>query len=147
MYVMLYTMKRRVNSLSDMMLCANHIYTMCVPQGNRATLVTMTGELGAGKTTLTQYIAKKMGVKEIVHSPTFVLYKRYKTLPPFTHLIHIDLYRIEKEELPTIQFEKLITEPNTLIIIEWGEKITDIPVDIAIKVQITEKGRIVEYNE
>lgn len=54
------------------------------------------GDLGAGKTTLTQGLAKGLGVKEFVNSPTFVLISEYESgrLP----LYHMDLYRVEAEE-------------------------------------------------
>ncbi len=96
------------------------------PTADRATILTLSGELGAGKTALTQAIGKKLGVTQGIVSPTFVIMKQYQTPGgPFTSLIHIDAYRIEDEkELLPIRFEELTKQGNTLIIIEWPERIT-----------------------
>jgi tRNA threonylcarbamoyladenosine biosynthesis protein TsaE len=48
------------------------------PPQNQATIILLSGDLGAGKTTLTQAIAKKIGIKEKVNSPTFTISKKYK---------------------------------------------------------------------
>lgn len=95
------------------------------PDSNRATIVALSGELGAGKTALTQAIGAKLGVTESMVSPTFVLMKQYQTpAGPFLTVIHIDAYRIEsEEELAPIHFEELTKQGNTLIIIEWPERI------------------------
>jgi len=62
-----------------------------------AAIVTFTGDLGAGKTTFTQQLAKHLGITEPVVSPTFGIMKAYELLdhPRFDHLVHIDAYRIE----------------------------------------------------
>ncbi|MCX6753845.1 MAG: tRNA (adenosine(37)-N6)-threonylcarbamoyltransferase complex ATPase subunit type 1 TsaE, partial [Candidatus Nomurabacteria bacterium] len=66
-----------------------------------ATVISLSGDLGAGKTTITKEIAKQLGIKENVVSPTFVIMKIYKLKSSSKHyfnfkkLIHIDAYRIE----------------------------------------------------
>jgi tRNA threonylcarbamoyl adenosine modification protein YjeE len=63
-----------------------------------ATLITLSGELGAGKTSFTQGAARALGVTEAVTSPTFVLEKIYslpKNETGFARLVHIDAYRLE----------------------------------------------------
>lgn len=96
--------------------------------GPKATIVGLTGDLGAGKTTLVQAIARSLGVTEHITSPTFVIAKWYDTRDPkFQQLIHIDAYRIEDPtELITIGWETIKTEPNTLVVIEWPEKIEEL---------------------
>jgi len=65
---------------------------------NSVTVIALEGELGTGKTTLTQELARILGVKENIISPTFVIMKKYKVKDEiFQYLIHIDAYRLEKE--------------------------------------------------
>ncbi len=93
-----------------------------------ATIVGLSGDLGAGKTTLVQAIGKSLGVVETITSPTFVIAKYYDTSDTrFTKLIHIDAYRIEDpKELEVLGWEHMQKEPNTLIVIEWPEKVEEI---------------------
>ncbi len=93
-------------------------------RGERATIVALSGELGAGKTTFVQELAKELGVKETVQSPTYVLMKSYSiAYKNFTQLVHIDLYRLEKpEELAALQLENYLNDPHALVCIEWPER-------------------------
>lgn len=102
---------------------------------NKATVVGFSGDLGAGKTTLIQAIARILGVKEHVTSPTFVLQKNYHLQEQFFDmLVHIDAYRIESlDELRTLRFQELLTQPRTLVLIEWPERIYEaLPKDARI---------------
>jgi len=92
-----------------------------------ASIITLSGPLGAGKTTLTQEIGKILGVKERITSPTFVIMKKYKiSNKKFKYLIHIDAYRLKNsQELFNIGWNKLFLEKENLIIIEWPENIPD----------------------
>lgn len=93
-----------------------------------AVLVTLSGELGAGKTAFTKAVARSLGVEEVVSSPTFVLEKIY-ILPegaPFARLIHIDAYRLEKgADLAPLGFDELMKDPGNLVMLEWPEKVRD----------------------
>jgi tRNA threonylcarbamoyladenosine biosynthesis protein TsaE len=88
--------------------------------------VTLSGNLGAGKTTLTQAIARELGVTEQVISPTFILMKRYH-IPPhgdssaFEELVHVDAYRLESpEECRALHLEQL--PQSSFLVIEWPER-------------------------
>ena len=98
------------------------------PNKERATIVGLYGELGSGKTTFMKYFAEFLGVGETVQSPTFVIEKIYKIKDGvFRHLIHIDAYRIEKEEeMLNLGWQKIVSDPKNLICIEWPERIKDI---------------------
>ncbi len=91
-------------------------------------IVALHGNLGSGKTTLTQYLAKELGVTEAIQSPTFVIQKNYKsTNRVFKEIVHIDAYRIEDlKEMKPLGFIDTATKENTLIIIEWPEQISEI---------------------
>ena len=96
--------------------------------GDTATVVALSGDLGAGKTTLTQEIARELGVRDNVISPTFVIMKQYEIKNgKHKQLIHIDAYRLNShKELVTLGWEELISNPKNLILIEWPEKVEEI---------------------
>ncbi len=101
-------------------------------------VLSLTGGLGAGKTTLTKGICKGLGVddKRPVRSPTFAMINDYKGKIPVRH---VDLYRVEGEdELETIGlFDPAIV---CVTIIEWGEKLFCDDTSGIIKVKIDELG-------
>jgi len=92
-------------------------------KGNKGAIVVgLSGELGAGKTTLTKSFAKALGIKEKVSSPTFVILKKYKTKNKF--LIHIDAYRINKaKEILDLGWKEITRDPKNIILVEWAENI------------------------
>lgn len=91
----------------------------------KVSVVTLSGELGSGKTTLTKEVAKQLGVKEKIISPTFVIAKIYKTTDPkFKKLIHIDAYRLEKgEDLAKLGWPEWAQNEESLVILEWPEMV------------------------
>ena len=96
---------------------AGHLFNGCV--------ITLSGDLGAGKTTFTQGLGQGLGITKLISSPTFTIMKHYHgTLD----LIHIDAYRLEGLH-QDLGLEELIgTEGVTVI--EWPEQIPDlIPID------------------
>lgn len=83
-------------------------------------VLSLRGDLGAGKTTFVQAIAKAMGIHETVTSPTFSLVNYYEGTPP---LWHLDLYRLEApQELEDIGYEDYFYPENAITFIEWAEK-------------------------
>lgn len=110
------------------------------PRAGEATLVTLSGELGAGKTAFTKAVAKALGVDEHVTSPTFVLEKIY-LLPEtaaFKRLVHIDAYRLEQgSDLKPLGFAELMESPDTLVFLEWPEKVADALPAPASRISIT----------
>ncbi|MDO8620082.1 MAG: tRNA (adenosine(37)-N6)-threonylcarbamoyltransferase complex ATPase subunit type 1 TsaE [bacterium] len=126
------------------------------PLANQATVVGLYGDLGAGKTTFVQAIAKALGVSEIVNSPTFLIFKTYQlkansynfererseqsktdhfdratqlyeTKCSYKLLVHIDAYRLKSsDELRKLRFEELLADPENLILIEWADKVADL---------------------
>ena len=109
--------------------------------GGEALVIGLSGHLGAGKTAFVKAVAKTLGVKEEVTSPTFVVMKLYDlgtgAVPkgfPWKRLVHIDAYRLEKaEELDALDWEGLVSDKNNLIMVEWPENIKSaIPADSAM---------------
>ena len=86
-------------------------------------IVTISGELGAGKTTLVQAICRAYGVSDDVTSPTYAMVHRYAS--PRGPVFHLDLYRLENPvELTNLGWDELLAE-EALILIEWPERAGD----------------------
>ena len=119
-------MQKTLHSLKDLADEANSFVSALVPQ-DKATLVTLSGELGAGKTTFTQALARTLGVTEHVTSPTFVLEKIYELEgQKFERLVHIDAYRLEGgDALVPLGFEGIIEDSTNLVVLEWPERVAD----------------------
>lgn len=116
-----------------------------------ATILTLTGNLGAGKTTLVQALSVELGVTEVVTSPTFVVMKAYETTDKvFTQLVHIDAYRIDDvDELRPLNMSQVLTSAHTLICIEWPEKIATVlpPLVAAVSLDVQpDSSRICTYH-
>jgi tRNA threonylcarbamoyladenosine biosynthesis protein TsaE len=92
--------------------------------GEGAHVVGLFGDLGAGKTTFVQAVARELGVQKTVASPTFVLVQVYRTTHPvFKRLIHVDAYRLDRNERDTIGWRRYREDPGNLILLEWPERI------------------------
>lgn len=84
-------------------------------------LVVLTGDLGAGKTTLTQGIAEGLGVRGPVTSPTFVIARVHPSLVGGPALVHVDAYRLGGD-LSQLDDLDLDTElERSALVVEWGE--------------------------
>lgn len=82
-------------------------------------LVILTGELGAGKTTLTQGLGAGLQVREGVISPTFVLSRIHPSMVGGPNLVHVDAYRLsDPSEVDTLDLEA--TAPEAVTVVEWG---------------------------
>lgn len=119
---------------------------------NSATLITLSGDLGAGKTTLTQQIGEILQIKEKINSPTFVISKTYLIKNkkfPWKKLIHIDAYRLEREEdLELIGLNNDLKNHENLIFLEWPEMIKKWLPKNDIKIQlkyINENEREIQF--
>lgn len=87
--------------------------------GKGASVLALHGELGSGKTCFVQGLARALGVRQPVTSPTFTIVNEYRGRRP---LIHMDLYRLsDPGELLSIDFENYI-EAEGLVVIEWAER-------------------------
>ncbi len=117
---------------------------------NKALMAGLYGDLGSGKTTFTQDVAKILGINDFVTSPTYVIEKVYNIkYKSFEKFIHIDLYRIESaKELLHLNWKEITDNPKNLIFIEWPEKISEIMPQDSIKINfefISEDKRKIEY--
>lgn len=120
-------MEQELKSLSELEEYARIFISGLKKQTAHATIVGLSGELGAGKTAFAKSLAKILGISVEVSSPTFVIAKFYDLKEArWSRLVHIDAYRIEHlKELRVLRFKDLIDDPHNLIMIEWPELIKD----------------------
>lgn len=97
-------------------------------------VVSLTGDLGAGKTCLVQGAAGALGVTQPVVSPTFVLVREYRGLLP---VYHLDVYRLDRvQEVLDLGFEDLL-DPQGVVFVEWGSAIEALLPDDHLQVELT----------
>lgn len=109
-------------------------------------LLLLKGNLGAGKTTFTQFLLKKMGSADAVSSPTYALVNEYNV--PSGKVFHLDLYRLKNiEEAYDLAIEEYL-DAAVLTIIEWPEiyatELKDWP-HHTIQIEVNENGREVSF--
>lgn len=124
-----YYMKIVSKSLSDTeKIAKDFIEKISIGIYDGALIVGLYGDLGSGKTTFTQAVAKIFGIKEDITSPTFVIEKIYDTgKNNFKKLVHIDAYRLESpKELSALDWEKTMGDPKNIIFIEWPERVLEV---------------------
>jgi len=99
----------------------------------RAYVVGLYGDLGSGKTTFVQGLAKGLGIKRRIISPTFIIIRTYKlkaksakrktTVQNLKFFYHIDLYRIKSDrDIDGLGLGEIISDPQNIVAIEWAEK-------------------------
>lgn len=106
-------------------------------------IVLLSGDLGAGKTTFTQFVFKRLGVQGVVNSPTFAVLKTYNANS--TVLNHFDTYRINTAEAIECGFDEVISSRESITFIEWSENIKELLPSDCIKVNIALNGDIREF--
>lgn len=97
-------------------------------------VIAMIGDLGTGKTTLTKYIAKGLGIEENINSPTFTIVKEHRSgrLP----LFHFDAYRLGSgEELLDIGADEYFYDGGVCVV-EWADLVMDVIPEDAILIEI-----------
>ncbi|MET8898598.1 tRNA (adenosine(37)-N6)-threonylcarbamoyltransferase complex ATPase subunit type 1 TsaE [Streptomyces albogriseolus] len=84
-------------------------------------LVLLSGELGAGKTTLTRGLGEGLGVRGAVTSPTFVIARVHPSLGDGPPLVHVDAYRLSGglDEMEDLDLD--VSLPESVVVVEWGE--------------------------
>ena len=96
-------------------------------------VVSLSGDLGAGKTAFVQGAATALGVTDPVGSPTFVLVREYRGQVP---IYHLDVYRLERlQEVLDLGFEDLL-DPRGIVFIEWGDAIDALLPDSHLRVRL-----------
>ena len=98
-------------------------------------VVLLTGDLGAGKTTLTQGIGAGLGVQGTIASPTFVIARVHRSAAGGPPLVHVDAYRLGGwDELEDLDLEASLDEAVTVV--EWGTGIAEGLADRRLEIEI-----------
>ena len=116
-------MKLEINSAQEMQKLGASLGKIAKP----GSLLLLNGDLGAGKTTMTQGLARSLGIRRPAKSPTFTIVREYREgrLP----LFHMDMYRLENDDLASIDLNGYLNEQG-IVVIEWPEIImNDLPDD------------------
>ncbi|HLB61496.1 MAG TPA: tRNA (adenosine(37)-N6)-threonylcarbamoyltransferase complex ATPase subunit type 1 TsaE [Actinomycetota bacterium] len=101
-------------------------------------VVSLTGELGAGKTTLVQGAAAALGVHDRVMSPTFTLVREYRDAR--ISVFHIDVYRLDRiQDVLDLGFEEM-TDGGGVVFVEWGDAIETLLPDAHLRVELVSVG-------
>lgn len=103
----------KINNLDEM----NQFAMFLVEQLKSGDLILLNGDLGAGKTTLTQFIGKALGVRRTINSPTFNIIKSYRGKNLKLH--HMDCYRLEDSD-EDLGFDEFF-EDQAITVIEWSQ--------------------------
>lgn len=125
-------MQIEIQSLEQTKAFAERLAELC---RDKQIVITLDGDLGAGKTTWTQFFAKALGVKEVVNSPTFTIMKSYKQ-GNGQPLYHIDAYRLEGMS-QDLGFEDCFDEG--ICVIEWSEFIANQLPDDRLSISIEQR--------
>lgn len=95
-------------------------------------VIALHGDLGSGKTTFVQGLAKGLGIAQRIISPTFIIMRTYRVGEAFVtkginHFYHVDLYRIENEQdISGLGLLELMNNPENVVVIEWPEKMENL---------------------
>ncbi len=97
-------------------------------------LLLLDGDLGSGKTVLVKGVARGLGIAENeIHSPTFTLVHEHRG--GLADLLHLDLYRLEPDQLEQIGWSELLERPG-IKVVEWGERVKE-PPEGAVRLRMT----------
>ncbi|KKU59151.1 MAG: YjeE family ATPase [Parcubacteria group bacterium GW2011_GWA2_47_12] len=116
------------HSITDTAKFAREFLSWISYRADAATIVGLYGDLGSGKTSFVQQIAKILGIRGSVQSPTFIIFRRYTLHDSrYTNLIHIDAYRLDSgADLKKLGWDALASDPQNLIFIEWADRVMGI---------------------
>jgi len=109
---------------------------------NKGGIICLYGDLGSGKTTFVQGLARGLGIKSRIISPTFVIIRSHRL--KVSTFYHVDLYRTEVEkDIENLGLEEIMNDPQNIIAIEWAEKLKDYLPEKRIDIEfVSEKENI-----
>ncbi|MBZ1348915.1 MAG: tRNA (adenosine(37)-N6)-threonylcarbamoyltransferase complex ATPase subunit type 1 TsaE [Candidatus Liptonbacteria bacterium] len=91
---------------------------------NKALIIALIGDLGAGKTVFIKGLMQGLGIKKKIVSPTFIIFRRLNNAYNRGAIYHIDAYRLKKEkDILSLGFKQILAGPKNIVIIEWAERI------------------------
>jgi tRNA threonylcarbamoyladenosine biosynthesis protein TsaE len=117
------------------------------PLLERGDVVSLTGDLGAGKTTLVQGVAAGLHVRQPVLSPTFTLVREYEGRE---RVFHLDVYRLDRiQDVLDLGFQEMLDQDG-VVLIEWGDAIETLLPDDHLQIEMTlgpeDDGRLMDLS-
>ncbi|MFO0702387.1 MAG: tRNA (adenosine(37)-N6)-threonylcarbamoyltransferase complex ATPase subunit type 1 TsaE [Candidatus Andersenbacteria bacterium] len=107
-------------------------------------VVSLEGPLGAGKTTLLQGIGAGLGIRKQLTSPTFILFRTVRlprAVRGIRYLVHADAYRVrDPQELVAAGFLDYLGAPETLTVVEWGDRVRELLPLGTVRVQLAHRS-------
>lgn len=97
------------------------------------------GDVGTGKTTFTRGLAEGLGVAGSITSPSFTISKRYafSRKGQAGELVHYDFYRLDDPGLMSEELAETLSEPNNVVVVEWGNDVTELLPAIHYRLQLS----------
>ncbi|MEN9413534.1 MAG: hypothetical protein RLZZ342_621 [Candidatus Parcubacteria bacterium] len=138
-------MVSETHSLNEFNVEVTRFARKLMPCADHSVMVVLSGDLGVGKTTFVQAVARALGIQEPVRSPTFIIMQIFELPAPaqsgFARFIHIDAYRLKHAgELEMLGWGELIADPRNLIFMEWPEQVLGAVPEWAQKVTLGGDG-------
>lgn len=133
-------MKVNIKNLTELFSFISN-FISSLDEKKNATIITLEGDLGVGKTALVKKAAEFFEINEELTSPTFVIQKEYKIQNHniFKKMIHIDAYRLESSsDLEYLGWNQNIQNPENIIFIEWPTQVEGLsmPEKISLNIEI-----------
>ncbi len=134
-------MNRKLTNLQDTKKFAEEFLQMVVNGDQERNVILLQGNLGAGKTTFSQFFLEKIGAKGPFTSPTFVIMKKYElnnsssgptpaAVQPleeiYKNVYHLDCYRVDEASVLDLSWEEMVSNKTNVLLVEWPEKIKNI---------------------
>lgn len=101
-------------------------------------MIELTSDLGGGKTAFVRGLARGMGSQDTVASPSFTISREYKAGP--LTLYHFDFYRLNNPGIMANELAELLTDPQAVIAVEWGQLIEDVLPAKRLRIDIKASG-------
>lgn len=111
----------RINSLDEMTAFGVRIASYL--RGGE--VFELVGDVGAGKTTFTKGLARGMGIKDTVQSPTFTISREYDTATEL-RLVHYDFYRLNEAGIMAEELADSLANPHNITVVEWAETVVSV---------------------
>ncbi len=106
--------------------------------------ITLSGELGAGKTTFTQGLLEGLGARPPYVSPTFIIMKLYELPAPtatgIRRIYHADAYRVEGRDIEQAGIEEWASDPEGIVLFEWPERASDVLPEMRTEICLEVQG-------
>lgn len=114
------------------------IKKLTTKRNSQTVVIALEGELGAGKTTFVKGVARELGIKKNITSPTFVIMKKLEINNlKFESLFHIDAYRLKDHRgLISLGIKEILADPKNIVLIEWSDRVKKILPKKHIKIHL-----------